>query len=135
MITYTTSIAGVRANQLAGFFDGWPNSPSPETHLRLLQNSDHVVLAQEDATGKVVGFTTAITDQVLFAYIPLLEVLPEYKGRGIGQELVRRMLAELDGLYSVDLLCDPELQPFYQRAGMRPATGMMHKNYARQSGK
>lgn len=134
MITYTTSVQDLTAGQLAGFFVGWPKPPTPETHLRLLKQSDHVVLAREDGTGQVVGFITAITDQVLSAYIPLLEVLPEYQGQGIGQELVRRMVAELDGLYSVGLLCDPDVQPFYERCGMRPMTGMALINYARQAG-
>lgn len=134
MITYTTSVQDLTASQLAGFFVGWPKPPTPETHLRLLKQSDHVVLAREDGTGQVVGFITAITDQVLSAYIPLLEVLPEYQGQGIGQELVRRMVAELDGLYSVGLLCDPDVQPFYERCGMRPMTGMALINYARQAG-
>ena len=34
----------------------------------------------------------------------------------------------------VDLLCDAELQGFYARLGMRPASGMMLRNYERQSG-
>ena len=35
----------------------------------------------------------------------------------------------------VDLLCDRELQGFYQRHGMMPASGMMLRNYDRQSGR
>ena len=128
MLSYVDSIEGITPDRLRGFFVGWPNPPSPETHLRLLANSDAVVLAIDRASGDVVGFITAISDGVLSAYIPLLEVLPAYQGRGIGQELVRRMLAKLDGLYMVDLLCDPELQPFYARLGMQPATGMMLRN-------
>jgi ribosomal protein S18 acetylase RimI-like enzyme len=134
MITYTTTIEGLTAEQLTGFFVGWPKPPSPETHLRLLNNSDHIVLARDEASGQVVGFITAIADHVLFAYIPLLEVLPEYQGKGIGQELVRRMLKELDGIYSVDLLCDEEVQPYYERTGMFRAVGMTVKNFAMQSG-
>ena len=34
------------------------------------------------------------------------------------------MLAELDGLYMVDLVCDPELEPFYGRFGLTPLVGM-----------
>jgi predicted N-acetyltransferase YhbS len=71
---------------------------------------------------------------VLSAYIPLLEVLPAYQGQGIGSELVRRMLAKLADLYMVDLLCDPGMQPFYERLGMRPTTGMLRRNYDRQAG-
>ena len=56
----------------------------------------------------VVGFVTAVSDGVLSAYIPLLEVLPEYQDRGIGSELMRRILEQLDDLYMVDVLCDAE---------------------------
>jgi ribosomal protein S18 acetylase RimI-like enzyme len=66
----------------------------------------------------VVGFVTAISDGVLSAYIPLLEVLPEYQGRGIGAELVRRLLDRLGGLYMVDLCCDEDVVGFYERLGL-----------------
>lgn len=134
MISYTASVTGITPEQLGGFFVGWPDPPSPEIHLRLLVNSHHVVLAVEEETGSVVGFITAVSDGVLAAYIPLLEVLPAYQGRGIGSELVRRLLEKLRGLYAIDLICDPELQPFYGRFGMKPYTGMVLRNYGRQSG-
>lgn len=134
-IRYVYSVEDVVPGHLEGFSEGWPDPPSPETHLRLLEKSDHVVLALDGDLGKVVGFITAISDGVLSAYIPLLEVLPAYRGRGIGSELVRRMLDQLSGLYMVDLVCDVDLQPFYASLGMRPATAMVVRNYERQSGK
>ena len=134
MIDYTDSLAGIAEQQLAGFFVGWPSPPSPARHLRLLAGSGHVVLAIDAESDQVVGFVTAITDGILSANIPLVEVLPAYQGRGIGTELMRRMLAKLRGLYMVDLFCDPELQPFYERLGMQPAAGMLVRNYDRQSG-
>lgn len=135
MIVYSESLDGISAEQLrGGFFVGWPNPPSPETHLRIMHGSYAVVLALDDDTGQVVGFITAISDGVLSAYIPLLEVLPGWQGRGIGGELVRRMIERLRNLYMIDLLCDPELQPYYARFGMRPSTGMLLRNYDRQAG-
>ena len=134
MIVYAETAETLTAQQLSGFFVGWPNPPTPETHLQLLERSDEVVIAQDDTTGQVVGFITAITDGVLSAYIPLLEVLPAYQGQGIGSELVRRMLAKLADLYMVDLLCDPNMQPFYEHLGMRPTAGMVRRNYDRQAG-
>jgi GNAT superfamily N-acetyltransferase len=131
---YLTSADTITADQLHGFFVGWPNPPSPETHLAILRRSDAVVLAIDEETGQVAGFVNALSDGLLCAFIPLLEVLPAYQGRGIGSELVRLMLAQLGDLYAVDALCDADVQPFYARLGMQPAQGMMLRRYDRQSG-
>ncbi len=134
MITYSDSLDGITAERLQGFFVGWPNLPSPAAHRRILAGSDYIELALDGAAGPVVGLVTAVGDGVSCAYIPHLEVLPAFQRRGIGTELMRRMLARLDGLYGIDLLCDPEVQPFYARLGMRPAHGMLIRNFDRQSG-
>ena len=132
-IFYTDSAAGVGAEDLRGFFAGWPDAPSPETCLEMLDGSDHVVLALDEEGGAVVGFVAAISDGVLCAFVSSLQVLPAYGGRGIGSELVRRMLEKLDGHYVVSLTCDPKLQPFYERFGMRPSGGMLLLNRDRSS--
>jgi GNAT superfamily N-acetyltransferase len=133
VIVYADSPAGVVADQLPGFFVGWPNPPSPEAHLRILHGSAHIVLALDDATSNVVGFITAISDGISCAYIPHLEVLPPYQAQGIGSELMRRMLDRLRHLYMIDLLCDPPVQPFYERLGMRRTQGMLIRNFERQN--
>lgn len=135
MITYQSDTQGVTPDQLRGFFVGWPNPPSLETHLKLLDKSDMIELAVDDKTGDIVGFVTAISDLILAAYIPLLEVLPEHKGKGIGSELVKRILKRLDRLYMVVLSCDTDVQSFYSRLGMTEAVGMRILNFDRQSGK
>lgn len=132
---YSVGIENITAGMLEGFFVGWPDPPSKEKHLRLLQNSSHRVVAMDRQAGRVVGFITAVSDGVLSAYIPLLEVLPEYQGAGIGRKLVRRMFEELDDLYMVDVCCDDDIVPFYEKVGMRRSNGMIMRNYSRQSGK
>ena len=128
MIDYTDRLEGIQPAQLEGFFVGWPSPPSPERHLEILRGSAAVVLARDGE--RVVGFVTAISDGLLSAYIPLLEVLPAYQGRGIGTELMRRMLDRLGGLYMVDLCCDAALEPFYARLGLRTwDRGMGLRNY------
>lgn len=134
MIVFRDTAEGLRPEQLHGFFAGWPDPPSPATHLRILQGSVAVVLALDEASDRVVGFVTAITDGVLAAYVPLLEVLPTYQGRGLGSHLMRRILARLEDYYMVDLLCDERLQPFYARLGMVPVGGMCARHYRHQSG-
>ncbi len=130
-ITYATTADDVDPSMLSGFFDGWPSPPSLETHLRILRSSSHVVIALNEQ--RVVGFINAISDGFFAAAIPLLEVLPEYRGRGIGRELIRRMFDQLADFYSIDLSCDPDVQAFYEKSGLRRGTGMMLRNYQRQA--
>ena len=124
---FTASLDGIDAEALrGGFFEGWPAPPSAEEHLRLLQGAAHVVLAVDGA--QVVGFVNALSDGLLSAYIPLLEVLPTHRGRGIGTELVRRLLAEIGPLYMVDVMCDDDVFGFYERLGFTPAAGGVIRN-------
>ena len=133
MITYSTSLTGVTADHLrGGFFAGWPKPPTPETHLRVLRGSSRFVLAWDG--DRVVGYVHAVSDGVLTAFIPGLEVLPSHQGQGIGTELMRRILAELAPIYAVDLLCDAALIPFYERLGLKNVPGMAFRNFATQSG-
>jgi len=115
VVTYADTPAGVTPADLDGFFVGWPSPPTPERRLDLLRRSDLVELAFDGSS--VVGFATAISDGVLAAYIPFLEVLPSHQGQGIGTTLVQRILGRLDDLYMVDVVCDALLEPFYERLG------------------
>jgi ribosomal protein S18 acetylase RimI-like enzyme len=133
VVTYSDRIAGITAQQLTGFFEGWPTPPSPETHLRILKGSSEVIIAREGE--EIVGFITAITDGVLCAYIPLLEVKGSHRSQGIGKELVRLMLLKLSDYYMVDLTCDSALRPFYVSQGMSALTAMSIRNRNRQSGR
>lgn len=131
---YKYNLDDISSDMLEGFFVDWPNPPSPQTHLKLLENSSKVVIAIDEQSKQVVGFITAISDGVLSAYIPFLEVLPAYKNRGIGKELIKRMLDELSNIYMIDLCCDDDLIPLYERFGMIRSNGMLVRNYKMQSG-
>jgi ribosomal protein S18 acetylase RimI-like enzyme len=134
VIEYRDSHNGIEPHHLSGFFVGWPSPPSPETHLRLLDGSDGVGIAFDSEADRVVGYITTLSDGVLFAYISSLEVLPGWQGRGIGSELVQRMLDRLRALYAIDLLCDDDVLPFYERLGLSKATGALVRRYDHQSG-
>lgn len=131
-IEYKDSTKGITSAMLTGFFVGWSHPPSAEMHLEILNRSTFIVLAIAD--NRVAGFITAISDCVLAAYIPLLEVLPNYQNLGIGKELTRRMVEKLKEIYMVDLTCDNDVQNFYKKLGFTEATGMFKRNYQFQSG-
>lgn len=123
-IAFTETIDGLRADQLAGFFVGWNAAPSAELHLAALRRSDRVVIASDTRAGSVVGFVTALTDGLISAYITLLEVRPSYQRRGIGTQLVHRVLESLRPLYMIDALCDEDVMPFYKRFDVTRAVGV-----------
>lgn len=131
--TYTDDLNQLEIGQ--GFFDGWPNPPSKEKHRKILEKSYKALVAIDEDSNKIIGFINAVSDGVLSAYIPLLEVLPEYQNQGIGSELVKKMLEELKDFYMVDLCCDESLQEFYKKFGMMKSQGMICRNYKYQCGR
>lgn len=133
MVIYQEDCERLTIENVEGLFGCWGRGPAAADVLRIFKGSDHVVLAVDGASGQVIGYITAITDGVSAAYIPHLEVRPSWQGQGIGSELVHRMLERLRHLYMIDLMCDEDLQAFYERLGFRPWTGMLIRNYDRQA--
>jgi ribosomal protein S18 acetylase RimI-like enzyme len=130
-ITYKITTDGITPDRLNGFFVGWEKVPSPEVLLRILNGSDHVVLAQDSEV--VVGFIAGNTDGVISAYIPLIEVLPAYQKQGIGRELLTRMLRNFEHIYMVDLMCDEDVEGFYEKFGFIKTSAMMLRHYDKQN--
>jgi predicted N-acetyltransferase YhbS len=123
MIEYSDDMTSVDEPMLSGFFVGWPRHPSPAQHLAVLRGSYRAFVALD--AGRVVGFVNMISDGVLTAFIPWLEVLPSHQGQGIGSELMRRVLDGTSRFYSVDLICDADLIPYYERTGWTGWTGAL----------
>ncbi len=117
----------MKPEQLEGFFLGWNKAPSVEKHYTILKNSYRIWLAMDEQ--RCVGFINAISDEVFYSFIPLLEVLPEYQSQGIGSELLLRMIDSLDGMYAIDLICDGNLYEFYSSKNFHRCVGMVKRNY------
>jgi GNAT superfamily N-acetyltransferase len=104
------------------------------THLKILKDSYCSYIAIDQTNNMVVGFVNSISDGILTAYIPLLEVLPEYQGKGIGTELMKLILAELKNFYMIDICHDKELTPYYSRFDAQTSYSSVFRNYDAQSG-
>ena len=126
MIDYTDSLDGIMPDMLEGFFRGWKTPHTPEAHLEIMRNSQHVVLALHPDRHSVVGFVTALTDGTQAAFIPLLEVLPDYQRRGIGTALMREGLSRLKGLNARGC-CVVGHPEYYKRFGFRNIPGLVHE--------
>lgn len=123
---YSDSLDGVTEADLEPFFEGWKAKPTIERRMSILRGSHRVIVARDGE--RLVGFITAISDGVLSAYIPLLEVLPAYRHSGIGTELTRRMVESLGDMYMIDVVCEVDLAGFYERLGMTRLVGMAIRN-------
>jgi ribosomal protein S18 acetylase RimI-like enzyme len=123
LIEYRDSLDGLALKDLSGFFNGWPSPPSDERFWQTLNRSYAILLAYDQAEKELAGFITAISDGVFAAFIPLLEVKPKYQRTGIGRELVVRMEERLVDLYSIDVVCDPDVSSFYSKLGYISLSG------------
>ena len=126
MITYRADLASVTEEALEPFFEGWPVAPPPARRVAALRGADHAVLAYDG--DRLIGFATALTDGELVAHVALLEVVPSHRGLGIGSELVRSLQARFARLYGLDLCCDEEVVPFYERLGFARVAGMVQRH-------
>jgi hypothetical protein len=67
---FTSSLDDITPARLDGHFMDWPNKPTAEAHLRILEGSDFFVLAVDHETGHVIRWISAISDRVSSAFIP-----------------------------------------------------------------
>lgn len=134
MIEYKVYSASDEEIEIAdGFFEGWPDAPDKNIHRQLLKSSFKAIVAIDRDINKIIGFITIISDGIISAYIPLLEVIPAYRKKGIGSKLFNLAKDECKNLYMIDLSCDNELVGFYRYLDMKKGTSMFLRNYDRQS--
>jgi GNAT superfamily N-acetyltransferase len=68
----------------------WATGRTRETQDRLIDEASRIVGLYNQ--GEQIGFCRAFTDGLALAYLADVYVRPEYRGRGLGEELVREMI-------------------------------------------
>ena len=97
----------------------WSSAEKPELLHRALRASHSLVSAWDG--DKLVGLGNAISDGCLVVYYPHLLVLPEYQRRGIGAQLLRRLVARYAGFHQHMLVADGRALDFYRKCGFERA--------------
>ena len=82
-----------------------------------------VVGCYESGSGAMVGFVRAVSDGVGLAYLADVYVLPEHRGRRLGERLVRAMVDDGPGAGFRWLLHTADGHGLYERFGFRPPAG------------
>jgi ribosomal protein S18 acetylase RimI-like enzyme len=104
----------------------WARGRPRGTVERLVREADRVVGLYDGA--RQIGFARAVSDGVAFAYLADVYVLPEYRGRGLGLELVREIVER--GPYAACkwLLHTGDAHALYRKVGFgTPSERMMER--------
>ena len=100
---------------------GW-NNFSEEQTLRALKNSLYDIIAVDNEN--VIGMGRLIGDGLYFTVVDIV-VTPEYQGKGIGRELIKRILDYADNQTppgsraSIQLISEKGKESFYEKAGFK----------------
>ena len=97
---------------------GWVTLENDQIEA-VIKNSQVTFTVYED--DKVIGMARLLGDGVLTFFLKDFVILPEYRGRGIGQAVLEHIeeyvMAQLkDGwLGVVELICEPGAEGFYEK--------------------
>ena len=93
----------------------WAKGRARDVQDRLVREAARVVGLYDD--GRQVGFCRAASDGTSFVYLADVYVLEEYRGRGLGEELLREMI-ERGPLADLRwLLHTTNMHPLYRKFG------------------
>ena len=98
----------------------WATGRPRETQDRLIDEAARVVGLYEG--DRQVGFARAATHGVSFVYLADVYVLPGYRGRGLGEELVREMVERGPFAELKWLLHTSDMHPLYRKLGFTEPT-------------
>lgn len=110
---------------------GWNSLKLSIDDLKPMCNQSwYAIYAFEDQ--KLVGMGRIISDGVITGIICGLCVLPSYQSKGIGKEMLNRMIDHCEQNRVIpQLLCTENLEPYYESFGFRKFTVGMTRNIIR----
>ncbi|WP_410788177.1 GNAT family N-acetyltransferase [Kribbella sp. C-35] len=106
----------------------WMTDRTPADVRHLLDHSDLVITITHHPTDQLVGFARVLTDYASVALILDVIVGQRHRGTGAGAALLDAVVThpDLAAVRSLELVCQPDLIPFYNRWGFTTQVGMSH---------
>jgi len=94
----------------------------------MLAASDLVFALVDRSDDRLVGFARVLTDDTYVALVLDVVVAAELRARGLGRMLLDAIATHprLTDVQSLELVCQPDLIPFYRRWGFTDDVGRSH---------
>ena len=112
---------------------GWWHADGDEAEIApLILGSFCFAVALVDE--RLVGMGRVLSDGVSDAYIQDVVVLPEFRGRHVGADIIRFLVEQCSkaGLTWIGLVAEPGTVPFYERLDFVPLEGHTPMRYRRK---
>ena len=117
-LLWSDSIADLDWNELAALYRAAPlGNKNPAGLQTAFTNSRFHCFIRDD--GRLIGAGRALADGVDCSYICDVALLPSHQGRGLGRQIVARLVDLSSGHKKIILYAVPGKEPFYRRLGFR----------------
>ena len=105
--------------------NGWEKRVADEEKFRLMmENASRTVVAFDGE--RIVGFARALCDEVSNGYIGTVAVAEDFRGQGIGREIVRRLVGDNPEITWV-LRAGRGSEEFWKKMGFSRSDAAMEK--------
>jgi GNAT superfamily N-acetyltransferase len=123
-LVWSGSVADLDWNELAALYRAAPlGNKNPDGLKTAFTNSLFRCFVREN--GRLVGVGRALADGIDCSYICDVALLPSHQGRGLGKQIVARLVDLSRGHRKIILYAVPGKEPFYAKLGFKRMTTAM----------
>jgi GNAT superfamily N-acetyltransferase len=104
---------------------GWWKEHYPNESIERIIEGSFAFAVAINESGKAVGMGRSLSDGISDAWIQDVAVLPEWRGLGIGHDIIKTLLEHClrNGLCWIGLVAEPGTREFYTPLGFRELPG------------
>ena len=112
----------------------WKDNYNPSGLKNLIKGSFAFAVAVDKNVRKAIGMGRLISDGTSDAYIQDLVVLPKYRDKGIGRQIVKTLLDHClsKGILWIGLTAEPEQDGFYSNIGFKTMSKYVPMKYQKE---